>query len=409
MRQVLRSPKVAAVAFEAPPPQYASGPALAGALDGPPAFGPEAATTGTGVVRLQWAPLAAGLPAAVFIKWSTVEGIRRQYVAHHDAAASEKKIAARVAAHASETVVYGTVAPTLRARGVRLPRAHAVECVPGDHFALFLELKPGYSVRPALDPAAFTSAVRALAAFHGACFGDAELMAHFEQQGCFWTAEKQDEPGPTQLGDAWIAFAARFAAVGGGVGGRVATTAPSLDRVHRAVSAHFGEGRLARQTLCHGDFKSANLLWPTASADSVEGDDRVGVPADGEPVLIDFEWAGPGAAAQDLAYLLLSSCPVRVNWAEMVAAYHTQLPAGVREHYAAAELQSDVELATLEVFRWLLCGRWKAITPAEMEADFASYGRVLPNRSIPHAVALCRRVVDILETNAFVQQVLASP
>ena len=50
--------------------------------------------------------------------------------------------------------------------------------------------------------------------------------------------------------------------------------------------------RLQRQTLLHGDFKLANLLWSSSSV---------------RPVVIDWEWCGPGAAALDVAYFIMSS------------------------------------------------------------------------------------------------------
>lgn len=43
------------------------------------------------------------------MKWTTVEGIRAQMLANHDAAASDRKIGFRISAHESETVVYSEV------------------------------------------------------------------------------------------------------------------------------------------------------------------------------------------------------------------------------------------------------------------------------------------------------------
>lgn len=445
VREVLQSKHVELIAFCPPPAQYGTAESLALALgkgcpsegsaasagiSGPPAKGTgksEASTaglvfaskvesaSGVGVVHIRWSGGGAAKlappaeedpgeqseqrPAALFMKWTTVEGIRAQYLTHHDAGASERKIGCRIAAHQSETVVYADIASKLEDRGVRLPKAIAVECVPGERFALFLEYKPGYTVNQRLDHHGLLAAATALASLHGACFGDAGLLESFQQSGCFWTAEKMDVVRPTELGDAWVGFAERFAGVGGGVDGRVPAAARVLDSVHSAVSAHFAEDSLARQTMCHGDFKAANLLWGSGGGGG-GGDD-------GRPVIIDFEWAGPGAAAQDLAYLLLSSSPVGTDWDAACHSYHSCLTPVIRKSYPLAALRSDLDLAALEVFRWLLSARWKTVTPAAMDADSASYGRVLPNRSIPHAVELSRRAVEILETHPFIQTTLA--
>lgn len=324
------------------------------------------------------------------------------------------QVDARVAAHASETVLYGHLAPTLTARGVCLPAPHAVEADAESHFGLFLEYRPNHSVHPGLTPTEVEAAVSALACLHSVCFGDATLLDRFDQRGCFWTSEKQDPIGPTELSESWIGFAGRFYGSGPedeAAKAAVARAAKRLDAVHTHVSGHLASGELARQTLCHGDFKAANLLWSDghSAAHSQKGTGREGEADSAKsitarPVIIDFEWAGPGAAAQDLAYLLLSSSPVGTHWPTHIAAYHAQLPPSSRARYPLEILQCDVEVATLDIFRWLLASRWKRITPEAMSADGASYGRVLPNRSVPHALDLSQRAVAIIESNPVVQK-----
>lgn len=287
------------------------------------------------------------------------------------------------------------VVPMLRGQpGLNVPVARGVECCSGSHFIIFLDVQPGYSVRPRLDRPEFIAGAKALAALHSACFDKQTLLSKFKHHACFWTGEKQDPITPNHLTKAWLGFAERFKEHGGLVEGRVQTAAKTLEAVYGRVSEHLASGDLAAQTLCHGDFKGANLLWNRDCEVTGSQEDMV-------PLLIDFEWAGPGAAAQDVAYYLVSSAPIDMDWDIVVVTYHSLLSAVFKSKYSLAQLQSDVQLATIEIFKWILI-RWNTMTPQEMAADGASYGRVLPTRSIPHAMALCRRVVDILQSHPFV-------
>ena len=117
--------------------------------------------------------------------------------------------------------------------------------------------------------------------------------------------------------------------------------------------------------------------------------------------MIDWEWVGFGPCVQDVMYLLVSSSHIdcltdpAVEKA-LLAHYHAQLPAAARASYPLPQLQQDYELALLDFLRWLVCGKWKTLTPDGMRADANSYGRVLPNRSVPHARWLVQRANRIL-------------
>ena len=88
--------------------------------------------------------------------------------------------------------------------------------------------------------------------------------------------------------------------------------------------------------------------------------------------------------------------------AALLRYYHALLPDHVRTSYTIHELQLDYELCLLDLFRWMLGAPWSTLDPEGMLADATSYGRILPNRSLPHAKWLVAKVANILETNPVV-------
>jgi hypothetical protein len=168
--------------------------------------------------------------------------------------------------------------------------------------------------------------------------------------------------------------------------------------------------------LLHGDFKLANMLWGEKLLRS-DGAPEATAP----PLVIDWEWVGTGAAAQDLAYFLVSSADVQClgglsdggsgigggggggsGDTGLVQLYHAMLPPAIQAAYPSEELVVDYELAILDLFRWLLGAKWSTLTPDGMAADARSYGRILPNRSSSNAIWLVQKVAWILSTNPVV-------
>jgi hypothetical protein len=116
------------------------------------------------------------------------------------------------------------------------------------------------------------------------------------------------------------------------------------------------------QTLVHGDLKAANVIFPIHAVDAsdpaAEGD------PDPDPVVIDWQWVGPGAVAHDLLYFLATSLSMdaltRVD--ELVEAYHAELTRRLRArgHHAAADaftatdLREDLDVHAADYLRRVL-------------------------------------------------------
>ena len=112
----------------------------------------------------------------------------------------------------------------------------------------------------------------------------------------------------------------------------------------------------------HGDLKAANVIFPIHAVDAsdpaAEGD------PDPDPVVIDWQWVGPGAVAHDLLYFLATSLSMdaltRVD--ELVEAYHAELTRRLRArgHHAAADaftatdLREDLDVHAADYLRRVL-------------------------------------------------------
>ena len=325
---------------------------------------------GVSILTVAWAadggPESARKPDRAVVKWSTAAYVRAQYLRSHPGA-SEPAIQSRIDAQLVEARFYRQVLPRLVGQPeLRLPTVLAVDSTPGKdgHTGIVMALEPGIATKDPLGPAEISAAIAAAAAFHGASWVGrplhAELVASggWDRPGCFWTADKQIAPEPGQLERAWSGVLHRLGRFGLGSNQAVSATCPvadgdldavgaRMDAVQAAVSAHLAGPELGRQTFTHGDFKLANLLWAAERPEHGHGS--------GPPLVIDWEWAGPGPAAQDLAYLLASSAHVGCLEAgadeELLAEYHQRLPAAARHGYPLATLVQDYELALLDLLR----------------------------------------------------------
>lgn len=119
-----------------------------------------------------------------------------------------------------------------------------------------------------------------------------------------------------------------------------------LDRLAAWLGDHGAEvaRRLhgdAPQTLLHGDFRLDNLFFDDTN------------PTD-PTVVIDWQLAGRGCAAYDVAYLISGALPVDVSRADeraLLAAYHDALVAGGVKDYDAARFELDYARALLCVLQ----------------------------------------------------------
>ena len=113
-----------------------------------------------------------------------------------------------------------------------------------------------------------------------------------------------------------------------------------------------GSRRSGGATLVHGDFKHANIIAPSPSA-----------PAPAPPMVIDWQWAGPGAAAHDLMYLMATSLSTEALAAEedLLVRYHRRLTADLEatgaagataaEGYPLSQLRSDMGVHAADYVR----------------------------------------------------------
>ena len=135
----------------------------------------------------------------------------------------------------------------------------------------------------------------------------------------------------------WPALRSRL-----GKRGLPAEFAPIGDRLAFGLDRLVVDGAGSGTTLIHGDYRIENLLF------GVEG---------GEPAVCVLDWqlAGRGSGARDLAYFLGQNLPIeaRRNWEpELIERYHGGLLSGGVKDYARAALDDDYRRGLL-VALWM--------------------------------------------------------
>ncbi len=175
-------------------------------------------------------------------------------------------------------------------------------------------------------------ALQALAGAHAALW-ESPLL-----QGRFWLARQdlQSKTRHTMYRDSRSDFAQRFEPLlGQGLGALL----DFLDRRGTALARRLH--RSAPQTLVHGDFRLDNIFF-----DGRQGEDEV--------VIIDWQLAGRGCAAYDVAYLLGGALPVdlsREGERSLLHAYHDALEEGGVTNYGYTEFVRDYERGLLTVLQ----------------------------------------------------------
>mmetsp|Transcript_115684 Transcript_115684/g.327117 ORF Transcript_115684/g.327117 Transcript_115684/m.327117 type:complete len:458 (-) Transcript_115684:112-1485(-) len=168
-----------------------------------------------------------------------------------------------------------------------------------------------------------------------------------------------------------------------------------------------------KTTLVHGDLKTANIFFR-----------RLGSSAANAVQFIDWQWTGPGLAATDIIYLMLTSMDSyvlasaeegdeelqRLEEAEITAILKTYHEAFLEAAVTCGaeglqlpsfdDLQQDFRLATLDYARWIFCYRLKGETPANIRkraaAPVVDINLAVCRRSLPHLGWLVRRVAAYL-------------
>jgi aminoglycoside/choline kinase family phosphotransferase len=125
------------------------------------------------------------------------------------------------------------------------------------------------------------------------------------------------------------------------------------------------------KTVCHGDFKSANLLFNVGNDGSV----RCGA--------YDFQYVGSGSGMKDVVYLFASSVQASVlqrNEAELLQYYYDRLVeqlGGDVGGYSSAVMDAQYKLAMLDYVRFMAgWGFWGSVRWAQTKAE--AYMKELP-------------------------------
>lgn len=185
---------------------------------------------------------------------------------------------------------------------------NAISCPPPSHQPVLPNpTATGYRRCGGLDERQAKAALSWLAAFHAACWGaDAEQLGLWPE-ACYWhLATRQDELA--EMGRDWRQLQA---------------AAPELDRRLRDSPW---------RTLCHGDFKTENLLFSSGgnSGSSLQC------------AAYDYQYVGGGCGTKDVVYLLCSGVQARLLQAPadeeaLLRHYHSELLGGLAATAAAPQ------------------------------------------------------------------------
>lgn len=265
----------------------------------------------------------------------------------------------------AEARFYSEFAPTLRERGVRLPRCLAVSVDPlldamlpsaarhtpvaGDVAAtcgasaapakagtvLVLERFHACTQHSPLSRPQALRSLQSLARLHAAAWEDVGLLRRAAERlhptgGTWWALPKRDASELNRMAERWPAFLSAFASAAPNLVSRpsVQGLPARLSRVAQWVAAEVRVGPDdAYATLVHGDYKAANLFFPRDGHDTAGGHGQPGSgrkpelevgavggctadgdasasAEDGEAVPVDFQWTGVGLGMSDVAYHL---------------------------------------------------------------------------------------------------------
>lgn len=128
------------------------------------------------------------------------------------------------------------------------------------------------------------------------------------------------------------------------------------------------------RTLIHGDFKSANLFFQAQSR---------------EVVAFDWQWAGIGLGAMDVAYLLNTSASIAaLETEQQLLQFYFDALRNKPPAYSFAQFQRHYMLATLEYAHILMARFWDGLTPATCAAKARNANCGLGYRSLPHVLRL---------------------
>lgn len=286
----------------------------------------------------------------------------------------------RLRSYRNEREFYLRVVPTVR-KSCRVPHMLHGELSATEICFVLEDVSVEYPLHPdCLSLAEAQGALRWLAHFH-AQFWEADsaggtFPVNATGYGDYWGLAKRDSEAALATIPTTLMLSSKVLKAHG-----VWDLAKSLG-VRLVAAAHALDGNLRRpkgfvrhRTLIHGDFKTANMFLR-----AVEDGDSVEVAA------LDFEFAGPGLAAVDLAYLLFPD--LRMNLLEdeatLLRCYHGFLVERLDELGSGADFPFDLLLghyaaARCDHMRYMLGRGWTACTAgdvalvAQVEKDMRLY------------------------------------
>ena len=317
----------------------------------------------------------------------------------------------------------------------RVVEGEPLEC----GFAMLMEefsADDGWVQAGQLDAPAAAAALRSLARLHAFFWGGStwqatdeaavrELESAVWPAGGHWQPSMQPEEQWTQLAEKWethyAALGAAFAEAPelahidlGQLGQRLATVAGAAAAAAHPFDPSAGGDAVAAmryRTLIHGDTKAANLFIRGAARGDGQAQGRAAGPEvrEVEVGLIDFQFAGFGLAAADVAHLMCAaldhySCGLIGSGGAaaeraMLDGYHAALCEGLVSSGAACDvadaaarvfpretLQAQYEWCTLDMCRVVFAHQWSRARLGEPSLNRNSYNKDL--RSVRNGSAL---------------------
>ena len=263
-----------------------------------------------------------------------------------------------------------------------------------------------------------SAALEWLASFHAHWWRDLPdapaVPPQLWSRGGYWTLEKR-ESDLDGLETEWAKLLAAFPDDETLAAHR--TLAARLRAAASAVAREGARGEIGAPshpggggTVVHGDYKLANIIFPPVTKVYGVAMDALDVPPTvPDPVVIDWQWAGPGAAAQDVLYFVATSLSLdALNRAdELLARYHARLVADLRargeagtaaaEAYDLDRLTRDFDVQATDYARFAVGSIWGEVTPASMAHHAPKQNVGMHRRSLPHLHWLVRRAAKGLD------------
>ena len=361
--------------------------------------------------------------------------------------ASDPRVRRLRESYAVERRFYAQVAPRMRDEGgPPAPRLLASDDLEGSGpqpavcFLLTDLREQGFPRHPDfLSPSEAARALRWCAAMHAQFWGEGKTSStrfalgwrdHLWDRGGYWTidgsgSDKGGDPIDRSAVASQWSQTVRWAqsrrpdvitTATAGLGRRIAAASGAV------ASYLANEARGARGTLIHGDFKAANLFFA-----AVDGEGREESPGDGisrregvkveesacvvgaaSVAALDFQFAGRGAGAEDVAYLLFPDAKGHYFEEEgaLLKAYHEELVnclifrgKGGPSTLSFQEFELQYNLSRLDFLRHLLSRGWVGSTDGDallLKATEETIDKLDGGEALANEAEYTRRILRLI-------------